>query len=245
MSGPAQELTLDALIGIVGRAAFDDACREASSSTNESIASNVPRELSDRLWYAGSEALADRLTIAVELYRRMPCYANLMYWRYRDFDAQTRGQMWAANRDLVGHPDAAVAEPIAYSLWVDYFEDSSTMERAWSEVSGPQEPRRPRLERVLAASGPVAWPLKSPLYQALAEEGGWDDPIVAGLYGSCVDIYGSIDREAARGVVRRLRRPTKGDVYRVLTRALEDPDLPAIAADRRSYVAQLERRGGE
>ncbi len=91
------------------------------------------------------------------------------------------------------------------------------MERAWSEVSGPQKPCIPRLERDLAASGPVAWPLKSPLYQTLAEEGGWDDPIVAGLYGSCVDIYGSIDSEAALGILRRLRQPTKDDV--VQTRA--------------------------
>jgi hypothetical protein len=244
VNGPAQQLTLDTLIGIVGHAAFDDACREASGSANESTASNVPHELSDRLWYAGSESFTDRLTIAIELYRRMPCYANLMYWRYRDFEGETRAQMWAAYRELVGHPDAAVAEPIAYSLWVDYFEDASTMERAWSELSGPQEPRRPRLDRVLAASGPVAWPLKAPLYQALAEEGGWDDPIVAGLYGSCVDIYGSIEREAALGILRRLRQPTKDDVYRVLTRALEDPDLPVIAADRRTYVAQLERTDG-
>jgi hypothetical protein len=236
----SKQLTLDALIGIVGHAAFDDACREASGSTNESIASNVPHELSDRLWYAGSESLVDRLAIAVELYRRMPCYANLMYWRYRDFDERTRARMWAAYRELVGHPDAAVAEPIAYSLWVDYFEDASTMERAWSEVAGPQEPRRPRLERVLAASGPVAWRLKSPLYEALAQEGGWDDSIVAGLYGSCVDIYGSVEREAALRILRRLREPTDNDVFRVVTRALEDPDLPVMAADRRPYVAQLE-----
>jgi hypothetical protein len=234
MSGPAQKLTLDALIKIVGHAAFEDACRDASDSTNDSTAQDVPHELSDRLWYAGSESFTDRLAIGVELYRRMPCYANLMYWRYR-----------AAYRELVGHPDAAVAEPIAYSLWVDYFEDASTMERAWSEVSGPQEPRRPRLERVLAASGPVAWPLKSPLYRALAEEGGWDDPIVAGLYGSCVDIYGSIEREAALGILRRLREPTKDAMYRVLTHALEDPDLPERAPDRRSYVAHLERSGGD
>lgn len=119
------------------------------------------------------------------------------------------------------------------------------MERAWSEVSGPQEPRRPRLERVLAASGPVAWTLKSPLYEALAEEGDWDDPIVAGLYGSCVDIYGWIEREAALGILRRLRQPTKNDVYRVLTRALEDPDLPGNATDRRSYVVQQEQTDGE
>ena len=244
MNGPAQQLTLDALIGIVGRAAFGDACREASGSTNESIASDVPHELSDRLWYAGSESFTDRLAIAVEIYRRMPCYANLMYWRYRDFDERARAQMWAAYRDLVGHPDAAVAEPIAYSLWVDYFEDVSTMERAWSEVSGPQEPRRPRLERVLAASGPVAWTLKSPLYEVLAAEGGLDDSIVAGLYGSSVDIYGSIEREAALGILRRLRQPTKDDVYRVLSRALEDPELPGSATDRRSYVARLEQTHG-
>jgi hypothetical protein len=135
-----------------------------------------------------------------------------------------------------------VARPVEYSLWVDYFEDTSTVERAWAEVAAVHEPRRPRLDRVLAASGPVPWDLKAPVYEALAGEGGWDDAIVAGLYGSCNDLYGSIERNAALSILRQLRDPTKDDIYRVVARVLADPDLPTTGVDRRSYVAErLER----
>lgn len=241
MSGRPEPLTIDALIEVVGREAFDAACRETSSSAGGPTAPDAPHELSDRLWYAGSESLADRLPVAIELYRRMPSYANLMYWRHRhrEFDHETQARMWAAYREFLGDPDVAVAQPVAYSLWVDYFEDESTVERAWSEVSGPEEPRRPRLERVIAASGPVPWVRKALLYESLAAEGGWEDALVAGIYGSCIDLYGSIERKAALRIIRRLPPATESKEYSILLQALADPDLPDTGAERRTYVAQL------
>jgi hypothetical protein len=220
-SGSQTPLTIQTLIDLAGAEAFEDACRQAMSSGGESFASKVPHVLSDRLWFNGSESLDERLTIAAELYRVMPCYANLMYWRYGDFDGPARARMWDAYREFLDNPRDAVGEPIAYSLWVDYFEDPTTVDRAWREVSGPQEPRRPRLDRVIAASGPVPWPLKESLYQQLAAEGGWDEPLLAGLYGSCIDVYGSLERKPALRILRRLRTPADNPVLPLLTRALE------------------------
>jgi hypothetical protein len=125
---------------------------------------------------------------------------------------------------------------------VDYFEDPTTVDRAWREVSGPQEPRRPRLDRVIAASGPVPWPLKEPLYEQLALEGGWDEPLLAGLYGSCIDVYGSLERKPALRILRRLRTSAHNPVVPLLTRALERPDLPSGGGDRRSFVAELSKK---
>jgi len=236
-------LTIQTLIDLVGAEAFDDACRQAMSDPSDSIASDVPHEFSDRLWYDGIESMDERLMVAAELYRRMPCYANVMFWRYRDFDEPTRARMWGIYREFLDDRRDAVAEPIAYSLWVDYFEDATTVDRAWREVSGPQEPRRPRLARVISSSGPVPWPLKESLYEQLAIEGGWDEPLFWGLYGSCVDVYGSLERKPALRILRRLR-PAVVDtpVLALLTRALESPDLPTDGGDRRSYVAELSRK---
>lgn len=200
LSRARDHLTVDSLVAIVGREAFDAACEQAMSVRNESIASEVPHDLADRLWFEGEESLDERLAVAIDLYWRMPCYANLMYWRCGDFDEPTRSRMWEAFREFLADPRDAVAEPASYRLWVDYFEDTTTVDRAWREVSGPQEPRRPRLVRVVAASGPVPWPLKESLYEQLAAEGGWDEPLVAGLYGSCIDVYGSLERKPAFAV---------------------------------------------
>jgi hypothetical protein len=147
--------------------------------------------------------------------------------------------MWVAYREFLGDPRDAVAEPIAYALWVDYFEDATTVDRPWTEVSDPKEPRRPRLGRVMGASGPVPWSLKESLYEQLAHEGGWDEPIVAALYGSCIDIFGSLERKPALRILRKLRVPDENPVYEILARALDDPRLPTNGGDRRTFVADL------
>lgn len=234
-------LTIDSLVALVGTEAFEAACHEAMAVSIESSASGVPHDLSGRLWFDGKETLSERLTIAVELFGRMPCYANLMYWRYADFDETTCARMWDAFREFLSDPRDAVAEPVVYSLWVDYFEDKRTVERAWREASGPQEPRRPRLPRVVRASGPVPWKLKESLYGQLSVEGGWNEPLLAGLYGSCVDIYGSLEREPALRILRALGPADGNRDFAVLTRALEDPNLPRKSLDRRAYVAELSR----
>lgn len=231
-------LSITSLAESVGQEAFAEACREAHAGKGLAD-SDVPHRLSDRLWYDGNESLADRLRVAIELYQRMPGYGHLMYWRHADFDDATQQVMWDAYRDFLGDDRGSVAEPAAYSLWVDYFEDPATVARAWQEVAGPQEPRRPRLERVLGASGPVPWALKAPLYEKLANEGGWDEPLLEGLYGSCIDIYGSLDRVSAQRLLGRLDASPDDERFRILRRALSDPDLPDAGTDRREFVARL------
>jgi hypothetical protein len=239
---PSNRLTIDALVGVVGLEAFEMACKEAMSVGNESMVSEVPHDLSGRLWFDGGEPLGERLAVAVELYRRMPSYANLMYWRYSEFDEFARARMWDAFREFLADPWDPVAQPAAYSLWVDYFEDRATVDRAWREVSGPQEPRRPRLERVLRVSGPVPWALKESLYEELAAEGGWGRPLADALYGSCIDVYGSLDRMRALRILRSLRESDRSPIHEVLARILENRHLPAEGHKRRSFVANLNKK---
>ena len=240
-NGPSDALTIEALVDVVGRESFEAACAEAMSVSNETINSDAPHDLSDRLWYDGDESLAERLAVAAELYLRMPCYANLMYWRYSEFDEPTQARMWDAYREYLGDSRDAVSGPVEYSLWVDYFEDVTTVERAWREVAGPQEPRRPRLERVVRASGPVPWSLKAALYEDLAREGAWDEPLLGGLYGSCIDIYGSLERLPALSLFRRLQVRSNDERPRILELALTDPALPQLGHERRTYVGEILR----
>ena len=81
------------------------------SVRNPSMTSEVPHDLADRLWFKGEEAQNERLAVAVELYWRVPCYANLMYWPYDEFDEPTRARMWDAFRGFLADPRDAVAEP--------------------------------------------------------------------------------------------------------------------------------------
>jgi hypothetical protein len=236
-------LTLEALIDVAGRDAFDAACAWAhtgrwGSAGGDDEIEGLPHDLADRVWFEGDESLRDRLAVATELYRLMPAYAHFIYWPVRDFDKATAAQMWDGVRSFLDDPRAAVGGPVAYWLWVDIFELNDAVEGPWREVAGPQEPRRPRLARVLRASGPVAWSVKAPLYRRLAAEGGWDDDLFEALWGSVGDVYGSLDRAAALAIFRQLRPTTDSERHGALLWALEYSRLPERGDQRRELVAK-------
>jgi hypothetical protein len=234
-------LALDALIEIVGRDRFESAS-EGAWTTGQGT--DVPHELSDRLWFEGNESLSVRLAVAFELYRRMPCYANLMYIPYKDLDSAQRESFWDEYRSLLGDERGPIADPVAYSLWVDYFEDRATVQESWREVAGPQEPRISRLRRVLAASGPVPWALKFPIYNRELADARLHEPIAEGLFGSCFDIYGDLERLGALQLLGRLRVSEDYTGVGPLRVALSDPKLPSSGAERRQRYADYKRRSG-
>jgi hypothetical protein len=231
---PLGPLTVDGLIASVDRETFDrERALARRSHVNDLLTLEIPHDLADRLWFEGPEANFERLQVAVELYRLLPSYSNLMYWPYDTFDDATQAAHWDAFRSFLADPNEAIGDFAAYRLWVDYFEDPATVERAWREVSDAQEPRRPRLERVVPGSGPVPWDLKERLYRDLVDEGGWHNEVFEALFTSCFDVYGQIDREPARELLARLRHVDVDPRFHTLGRALSDPQLPLAGHLRR------------
>ncbi|MGW1995989.1 hypothetical protein [Embleya sp. NPDC001921] len=117
---------------------------------------------------------------------------------------------------------------VGYSLWVDWFEDRGTVERAFAEVLGndldrlgraaEDGPLFRRARRVLECSGPVPWPLKYPVYQAAAARPELHPALFQGLRGSYGDVHGSLDTAAGLALLDRLRLPADTpDVERLRT----------------------------
>ncbi|HJP89897.1 MAG TPA: hypothetical protein VJ850_12750 [Candidatus Limnocylindrales bacterium] len=231
------QLTLQALIDIVGVDEFErESAIAHAKQRGERASLMVPHELSDRLWWEGSESPARRLEVAIELYLRIPSYGCLMYWRDETFDPPTMGAMWEAFRSFLDDPREAVADAAEYRLWVDYFEDPNTVEAAWREMTRGGPVRGRRFERLMQSSGPVPWKLKARVYAELADAGGWDEWLLGGLYGSCIDVYGQLERVPAVRLLARLRGVEDDLRYRQLAKALADPRLPVDGAQRRGYV---------
>ena len=187
--------------------------------------SMVPHELSD-LWYEGEEPLSERLEAAVQLYRDMPCYGNTMYVGhfFCDFAPAERERFWAFYREMLDSEEDQLADPIGYSLWVDYFENPETVEEAWREITRRDvDPWERRVGRVLDQAGPVPWPLKEALFAELVADRAWDRHIFEAVKGGVVDVYGRSDRCALEWL-DRLRLP---------------PDTPDLAELRK----ELEARG--
>lgn len=113
--------------------------------------------------------------------------------------------------------------PVTYSLWADWFEDRTTVEVAFAEVLGndikelraedrlhalTQDPLSRRAQRVLEISGPVPWPLKHPVYQAVVEVPALHPALFQGLLSSYHDFYGDLEPHAAHALLQQLNLPS-------------------------------------
>jgi hypothetical protein len=186
-------LTYDALVAAVGAERYRAACAAARGTEDwpEDLAM-VPHELSDA-WDAD-----DPLPLALRLYAEMPCYAHLMYLNqhYGALGGPEQAVIWETYRDALATGDRHVA----YSLWVDFFEDPATVEEAWREIIRADRPHRPeRLRATLPIAGPVPWPLKAVLFQELAPDPAWHAGIRDAIDASEADVHGQVDTgDAAR-----------------------------------------------
>jgi hypothetical protein len=180
---------------------------------------DVPHEIQDAWWNAESP-LAERLAMGLRVLREMPCYANTMALKsfHEQFGPHEKQALWDAYRAALEAEDDRRADPVSYSLWVDFFEDAATVEEAWREMTARRGASwRRRVERVLDVAGPVPWALKEALFAELVGEERWHPAIFAALRGSAFDAYGDAGPNA-REWLARLRLPD------------DAPDLQALRA---------------
>lgn len=147
---------------------------------------DVPHDLAD-LWDETATPLGERLELALRLYREMPCYAHLLHLAHHveTFGPGERQRFWDALRSALDSPDDRLADPVAYALWADHFEDPARVAEAWRESSRrDRDPWTRRLRRVLGVTGPVPWHLKAPVLDDLADDVSWHPAIVEALLAS-------------------------------------------------------------
>ncbi|MET8642072.1 hypothetical protein ACWEQ2_16005 [Streptomyces sp. NPDC004096] len=108
------------------------------------------------------------------------------------------------------------AEPVTYSLWVDWFEDHDTSATAFAEVLGDDIDNvvregsadlLRRAGRVLTCSAPVPWAVKERAYEAAARLPRLHAPLYMGLLAGYHDVYGQLEPKAALRLLARLRLP--------------------------------------
>ena len=205
-------MELDELVAAtVGQERYRDACAWAwrGAKTWPDDLGFVPHELSE-LWQLDELPLARRLDLALALYRAMPCYANTMYIKsfHGDFGPEERQMLWEAFRAALASVDEPLADPVAYVLLVDFFEDHASAGEAWHETTRQDvAPSARRLERVLAVAGPVPWAVKAPLLETLLGSLEWHRGVLRALESSAFSVCGEIEPRTARAWLDRLRLP--------------------------------------
>ena len=183
----------------------------------------VPHEFTDAWWH-GDASLSERLEMGLALYREMPCYANTVPFHgfYGEFSGRDKGRLWDAYRAALEDPDDRMADPVSYSLWVDFFEDAETVEQAWQETTRRDGDRwQRRVARVLDVAGSVPWALKEELFEALCDDARLHEAIFRAIAGSAFDVLGRLGTSAPQWLDR-------------LTLADDTPDLAALRARLRA-----------
>ena len=196
---------------------FDEACAYAwrtatrTASGEDEWDDDLEQVLFDlgwELWEVRRERLSveERLALTRSLYARAPAWTFLShaFQHYRELSEEGRKGFWHWYRDLLEQPDDRLAEPVLYSLWVDFFEVED--KDAWREVTAYGSGWERRVERVVRVSGPVPWKDKAPLYARLIDVEGAVDAVREGLARSASDVYGRIDEREAADLLARISR---------------------------------------
>lgn len=176
---------------------------------DETDPANAPHELEMLIWDTEGMSCVQRVELAFELYRAMPCYGNLMFIR-NGYDALSRDKdakrlFWDQYRNLLSGENEQLAEPVANTLFVDYFEDPDTVEESWEQLAGSDELNERGLQRVLEESGPVPWHLKAHLFRRLVRDQTWHGWIFQSLVSSTFAGFGDIDVPAAAKILAQTR----------------------------------------
>lgn len=153
--------------------------------------SDVPHELAD--------VVERDLRLAFQLYRAMPCYANLMYVQHWE----SGSAFWTELRALIDEPDERLRDPVLYWLWCGPFEGSPAESiGAWREMTA--DATDARLRSLLPVSGPVPWQEKAPLLDRLSQSPHWQPVVLAAVEAAAFDAFGSVDALEARTLLARI-----------------------------------------
>ena len=180
----------------------------------------VRSDLAAAVWYA-PESPKERVQLAMDLYREMPCSQLLnLEWYYPDLDEGARELLWGEVRQIISHDDDRLADPMLYELWCGVFEDAVVVRDVWPALARPDDLTSRGIERLLGISGPVPWVLKSILYEQLIGDRRWHEAIDLAIYCSVFDLHGDVAPDAALAMCARLDLPPEAEGVEYLRQRL-------------------------
>lgn len=113
---------------------------------------------------------------------------------------------WAEVCTLIALDDEALARPVCYMLWCDFFARQSRSAAAWATLARDGMDVS-TTRRLLSVSGPVDFALKDALYRRLLPDRTWHAAIFGSLLMSWGDSFGHVDYTRAREVLAALAIP--------------------------------------
>jgi hypothetical protein len=176
-------------------------------------------DISEQVW-TSTIPTAEKISLGFQLYDLFPSYYHFLVPFYRLIrdnkisDTKQKDIIWKRfMKYLVA--ENHYANPVAYVLWVEFFEDHATARESWQGLLNNYEDSKSLL-RLLEISGPVPYDLKETVYNSLLDDEKTHDPIFRSLLHSAYDVFGQIDKTKALDVLAKLNVDTNTGNYRLL-----------------------------
>ncbi|MBJ6142771.1 hypothetical protein [Hymenobacter sp. BT559] len=116
--------------------------------------------------------------------------------------------------------EACYSDPLSYVLWVDFFEDITTVRETWQGLVNNCSTKKALL-LLLEIAGPVPFDLKEVYYKALLMDIGSHEVVFNSLLHSAFDVYGQIDSKKAQLILAELKVDINSENYKLLKKKLQ------------------------
>ena len=181
-------------------------------------------EISDKVWYS-TMTNSQKVSLGFQLYEIFPSYYHFLVPLYRGI----------RNKEIVSQNEKETiwkyfmkylalenyyADPVGYVLWVDFFEDETTVIDTWQGLVNNYTDKKALL-RLLEHAGPVPFDLKETHYNGLLVDKKNHELIFNSLLYSAYDVYGQIDKKKALNILAKLKIDIVTENYRLLQEKLK------------------------
>lgn len=181
-------------------------------------------EISDKVWYSDMSNL-EKINLGFHLFETFPSYFHFLVPFYhsirnKEIVAQNEQEViWAHFMSYLASDDY-YADPVGYVLWVEFFEDETTVTETWQGLVNNYSNRKSLL-RLLEHAGPVPFGLKSLVYESLLSDRETHQIIFKSLLFSAYDVFGKIDKSKTRKILAKLEIDTGTENYKLLMKKLK------------------------
>nr|GFC53870.1 hypothetical protein [Tanacetum cinerariifolium] len=160
-------------------------------------------DISDDVWYSAIE-ITHKILLGFQLYDIFPSYWHFLVPFYRGIRdkeislPEHKEIIWKQFMQYLAS-ESCYADPVGYVLWVEFFEDVTTVRETWQGLVNNCFTKR-LLLTLLEFAGPVPFDLKEIYYKELVSDKASHGCILNSLLYSACDVYGQIDKNKARSI---------------------------------------------
>ncbi|MFI5237773.1 MAG: hypothetical protein ACHQLA_07545 [Ignavibacteriales bacterium] len=164
-------------------------------------------------------SIIEKIKLGFELFEYFPSYYHFLvpfYQKIKEnvFNELDKKLIWLKFVTYLTS-EKYYADPIGYVLWVELFEDQSTVNETWHGLIN-SNPSNASILRLLLQSGPVPFQLKEPIYENLISDTSNHQAIFKSLLYSAFDVFGQIDNTKVRVILEKLSIDRECSEYKLL-----------------------------